>query len=60
MFKVPFTSGKRGGTGLGLTIVKKIVDAHRGQVWVTSNEGVGTEIFMAFPLEAQGAPLARA
>jgi signal transduction histidine kinase len=60
MFKLSFTSGKRGGTGLGLTIVKKIVDAHRGQVWVTSHEGVGTEVFMAFPLETQSAPLARA
>ena len=31
-----------GGSGAGLTIVKKIVDRHHGKITVKSNEGVGT------------------
>jgi signal transduction histidine kinase len=30
------------GYGLGLAIVKSIVDAHNGQVWVSSQEGQGS------------------
>jgi len=37
----PFISKKKGGTGLGLAIVKKIVDAHGGEVFLSSNEGDG-------------------
>ena len=38
------------GSGLGLFIVKKIIDAHRGKIWFESEEGTGTEFFMEFPL----------
>jgi len=34
-----------GGTGSGLTIVKKIVDRHNGRVWLQSREGEGTTFF---------------
>jgi signal transduction histidine kinase len=33
-----------GGTGAGLTIVKKIVERHNGQIWVDSAVGEGTTI----------------
>ncbi len=37
------------GIGLGLTIVKAIVDAHRGTVSVTSAEGHGTTFMINLP-----------
>ena len=38
------------GVGLGLTITKAIVTAHRGELSVQSEEGVGTCFTMALPL----------
>lgn len=34
-----------GGSGIGLSIVKKIVEDHGGQIWATSKEHVGTVIY---------------
>ena len=42
------------GTGLGLYIVKGIVEAHDGQVSVTSKPGEGTTITFTIPFEGQG------
>ncbi|HXE80547.1 MAG TPA: ATP-binding protein [Vicinamibacterales bacterium] len=38
-----------GGTGAGLTIVRKIVDRHQGRVWIESSPGVGTTVFFSLP-----------
>jgi signal transduction histidine kinase len=40
----------RRGAGLGLSIVKGIVDAHRGRVWVESEVGVGTTFHFTLPV----------
>lgn len=32
----------QGGSGIGLSIVKKIINDHGGQIWATSKEGTGT------------------
>jgi len=40
------------GTGLGLGIVKEIVDSHRGTFQVESAEGRGTAAHLRFPVEA--------
>ncbi|MEM9274629.1 MAG: sensor histidine kinase [Cyanobacteria bacterium P01_F01_bin.143] len=32
------------GTGLGLAIVKRAIDLHQGQITITSNINVGTEV----------------
>jgi signal transduction histidine kinase len=37
------------GSGLGLSLVKTIVENHRGKVWLESKEGVGTRFFVAVP-----------
>lgn len=42
------------GTGLGLTIVRYIMEAHGGLVQVTSEPGRGTTFTLRFPLGTQG------
>jgi two-component system, NtrC family, sensor histidine kinase PilS len=45
----PFQSGFEGGTGLGLAIVYRIVQAHEGQIAVSSEPGRGTTFTLLFP-----------
>ena len=37
-----------GGTGLGMSIVKKIIDIHKGKIEITSAENIGTIITISF------------
>lgn len=34
-----------GGSGIGLSIVKKIIEEHGGKIWATSREGIGTVMY---------------
>ena len=34
-----------GGSGIGLSIVKKIIEDHGGNIWATSKEGTGTIMY---------------
>jgi signal transduction histidine kinase len=45
----PFFTTKEGGTGLGLPISKKIVDEHKGALYVDSTLGQGTTFTVCLP-----------
>ncbi len=51
LFRRFATSGE--GTGLGLVIVKKIIELHGGQVYVDTSLGRGTTFFLTLPLMLQ-------
>jgi two-component system phosphate regulon sensor histidine kinase PhoR len=46
-------SREQGGTGLGLSIVKHIIQAHGGEVRVTSEPGQGATFFFTLPWNSQ-------
>jgi two-component system sensor histidine kinase HydH len=48
----PFFTTKPSGTGLGMSIVKKIVDLHGGDVTVDSAPGRGTRVRISLPAVA--------
>jgi signal transduction histidine kinase len=49
----PFvTYGKKHGTGLGMAIVKKIIDDHKGTIEIDSVLGKGTSVRLFLPLAA--------
>jgi two-component system sensor histidine kinase BaeS len=43
-------SRRTGGAGLGLSIVRQLVEAHGGRVWVESTEGQGATFSFALPV----------
>lgn len=40
---------QNGGSGLGLSIARQIIEAHGGKIWADSELGVGTSIFFSLP-----------
>lgn len=44
-------TGGISGTGLGLHIIREVVLGHGGEVWVESEQGVGTVFYVAIPTE---------
>ncbi len=46
----PFFTTKEGGTGLGLATIKKIVEAHQGEIKVNSQLGKGTQVVIGLPI----------
>ncbi len=45
----PFYTKKREGTGLGMPIAKKVLEAHKGTIHIDSKPGKGTEVRIELP-----------
>jgi len=50
IFEPFFSLSKEGGTGLGMAIVKSIVEAHEGHIYVVSSKGHGTTFHIEVPI----------
>ena len=48
LFK-PFSTVKTSGTGLGLVIVKKMLNAMKGDIGIESYQGIGTTVTISLP-----------
>ncbi|MEN8158644.1 MAG: ATP-binding protein [Myxococcota bacterium] len=45
----PFYTSKQSGTGLGLALSKKVIEAHQGSIEASSEPGHGTELVVTLP-----------
>ena len=50
IFEPFMTYGKKHGTGLGMAIVKKVIDDHKGKIEIDSEMGKGTTISISLPI----------
>jgi two-component system, OmpR family, sensor histidine kinase KdpD len=51
-YRSPGSAYKASGTGIGLSVVKHVIEAHHGRVWVNSDEE-GTTFFLTIPARKQ-------
>jgi len=54
---MPFYTTKNEGTGLGMPISKKVIEAHAGTLAITSKQGVGTEAKIRLPYKNRPEPI---
>ena len=47
----PFFTTKKEGMGMGLSIARTIVEAHRGQIWAENNSEVGATFYFTVPVD---------
>jgi signal transduction histidine kinase len=53
----PFYTTRSNGTGLGLSLVRRIVEEHLGRIEVTSNVGKGSTFEVQLPFAATEIPV---
>ncbi len=46
---IPFHTKKSSGTGLGMPIAKKIIEGHKGEINIKSQQEMGTEVMIKLP-----------
>lgn len=51
-YRVDTSNTAVGGIGLGMSLVRYIIRAHGGRIWVRSEAGVGTTIFFTLPRQS--------
>ncbi len=51
IFEPFMTYGKKHGTGLGMSIVKKVIDDHNGKIEINSVMGKGTTVTIYLPIQ---------
>lgn len=51
-YRSPGSNLKAPGTGIGLSVVKQVTEAHQGRAWVSSDLRTGTTFFLALPRAA--------
>jgi two-component system sensor kinase FixL len=52
----PFSTTKRSGMGIGLSVSKSIVEAHGGRIWAEPNEGGGSRFVFTLPVACAPRP----
>ena len=49
-FRADYSNTAASGLGLGMTLVKSIIEGHGGRIWVESEAGKGTSVFFTLPI----------
>ena len=52
-YRCPGSERSVSGTGIGLTVVRRIAEAHHGRTWVNSDQDEGTTFFLTLPRIAE-------
>jgi two-component system sensor histidine kinase KdpD len=52
-YRTSTNANRAAGTGIGLSVAKRVASIHGGYVWVTSDEAQGTTFFAAIPASAR-------